>query len=57
MKNIRTFLCFKKGKLVTVVETIISDFEEATNNMDLVIADPQDAEKQITEWKKSHETT
>ena len=49
---ITTFLGFRNGKLITVVESTVDNFESAVD-VDYIIDNPQDAEKQIAEWKKS----
>jgi hypothetical protein len=49
----KTFLGFRNGKLITVVESTIDNFESAVD-VDYIVANPQDAEKQITEWKKQN---
>lgn len=45
-----TYFGFKNRKLVTVVQTTEDCFDCAID-MDYVISNPQDAEKQIAEWK------
>jgi len=49
------FLGFKNQKLVTVTYSVLDEVEDAID-CDYYITDPQDAEKQIAEWKKKHET-
>lgn len=49
---ITIFLGFRNGKLITVVESTVDNFESAVD-VDYTIDNPQDAEKQIAEWKKS----
>lgn len=45
------FLGFRNGELVTVIYSVVDEVENAID-MDYYIADPQDAEKQIAEWKQ-----
>jgi len=46
------FLGFRNGKLITVVESTVQDFESAVD-VDYVVTDPRDVLKQIAEWKNS----
>lgn len=52
MKKATTiFLGFRNGQLITIVESVIDNFESAID-VDYVITNPENAEKQIAEWKK-----
>ncbi len=51
MSKIHTYLGFKKGKLVSVLQTVDEDVKEAVN-CTYYIAEPKDVEKQIEDWKK-----
>lgn len=53
----RTYLLFKDGKLVTVVQTkanniALVQIRNMLIDYDYLVEDPQDADKQIEEWKK-----
>ena len=48
------YLGFQNGKIVTVIYSILEDHEAAID-CDYYVNHPQDAEEQITEWKKEHE--
>ena len=50
-----TFFGFKNRRLVTVIYSLFDETEDAID-CDYYTADPKDAEKQIAEWKKKHET-
>ena len=47
------FLGFRKGKLVTVVISNLSEVKDALN-VDYFVLEPQEPEKQIEEWKKQN---
>ena len=47
------FLGFKDRKLVTVIYSLKDEAENAID-MDSYIADPQEAEKQVSQWKQEH---
>lgn len=55
-----TYLIFKYGKLVTVIQSIEDNINEVKGEQallvdyDYIIKDPQEAEKQIAEWKSEH---
>ena len=49
-----TYFVFRKGKLVSVVQTSDDSFESAIDG-DYVIENPQDVEKQISDWKREHQ--
>lgn len=49
-----TFFGFRNGKLVTVVQSTIEDYTDATD-LYMIVENPQDAEKQIAEWKREHQ--
>jgi hypothetical protein len=51
-KNIHVFFGFKNGKLHTIMLSK-SEEQETAIDCDYYIPDPQDAEKQIEEWKKN----
>lgn len=42
------FLGFRNGKLITIVESTVDNFESAVD-VDYVITNPEDAENQIAE--------
>lgn len=50
--KLTTFLGFRNGKLITVVESTVQDFRDAVD-VDYVVTDPRDVLKQIAEWKSS----
>lgn len=50
--KLTTFLGFRKGKCITIVQTTLDNVENAFH-VDYFVANPQDAEKQIAEWKSS----
>lgn len=50
--KLTTFFGFRNGKLITVVESTVPDFRDAVD-VDYVVTDPQDVQKQITYWKSS----
>ena len=52
--KMHVFFGFKNRRLVTVVHSLYAETEDAID-CDYYITDPQDAEKQIAEWKKEHE--
>ena len=47
------FLGFRNGKLVTVIHSIVEEAENAID-MDYYVTDPQEAEKQVSQWKQEH---
>ncbi|GAG90303.1 unnamed protein product [marine sediment metagenome] len=47
-----TFFGFRHGKLVTVVMSIMDEVEDAID-CNYYITNPEDAEKQIADWKNS----
>ncbi len=51
MRKIHTYLGFKNGKLVSVLQSVKGDVKEAVN-CTYYIAEPQEVEKQIEKWKK-----
>ena len=51
MSKIHTYFGFKRGKLVSVLQTVSDDVKEAVN-CTYYIAEPQEVEKQIEKWKK-----
>ncbi len=53
-KKMHIFFGFKNGKLVTIIQSVEDEVENAID-MDYYIADPQDSEKQIVEWKQQAE--
>lgn len=46
-----TFLGFRNGRLITVVESTVQDFRDAVD-VDYVVTEPRDVEKQIVEWRR-----
>lgn len=52
MLKLYTYLVFVNRKLVSVVESTMDTYEDAVNAADYFIKNPDDAEKQIREWKK-----
>lgn len=46
-----TFFGFRNGKLITVVLSTVEGYEDAID-VDYVIEDPENAERQIEAWKK-----
>lgn len=48
-----TFLVFRNGKLITVVQSTVDNYDSAIDG-DYVIDNPQEAEKQITQWRSEH---
>ena len=51
MRRIHTYFGFKRGKLVSVLQSVNDDVKEAVN-CTYYIAEPKDVEKQIEKWKK-----
>lgn len=51
MSKIHTYLGFKQGKLVSVLQSVNDDVKDAVN-CTYYIAEPQEGEKQIEKWKK-----
>ena len=47
------FLGFRNGKLATVIYSALEDVENAID-MDSYVTDPQEAEKQVSQWKQEH---
>jgi len=50
--KLTAFLGFRNGRLITVVESTVQDFNDAVD-VDYVVTDPRDVLKQIREWKNS----
>lgn len=50
----KTFLVFRNGKLISVVQSTENDYESAINGADYVVEDPQEAEKQIAAWREKN---
>jgi len=48
-----TFLGFRNGKLVTVIQSTLKEVENAID-MDCYVANPQEAETQVSKWKQEH---
>ena len=46
-----TFLVFRHGKLVSVVTTTMDKYNDAVD-YDRYVKNPENAEKQIKEWKR-----
>jgi hypothetical protein len=51
MGKIYTYFGFKKGKLVSVLQSLDSDAKKALD-VNYCITEPQDLERQIIEWKR-----
>ena len=51
MSKISTYFGFKNGKLVSVLQTVNGDVRKAFD-CTYYITEPQEAEKQIENWKK-----
>jgi len=51
MSKIHTYLGFKDGKLVSVLQSVDDDVKKAVN-CTYYITEPQEVEKQIEAWKK-----
>lgn len=49
--KLTTFLGFRNGRLITVVESTVDNFESAVD-VDYVVTDPREVEKQIIEWRR-----
>lgn len=49
-----TFFVFRNGKLISVVQSTVDIYESAIDG-DYVIDNPQEAEKQIAQWKSEHQ--
>jgi len=49
----RVFLGFRNGKLTTVIYSTLDEVENAID-MDYYVANPQEAEKQVSQWKQEH---
>ena len=47
------FLGFRNGKLITVVQSLSDEYDNAVD-VDYTVKNPQDAEKQIVQWKSEH---
>ena len=45
------FFGFRNGKLITIIQSAEDEVENAID-VDYYVAEPQDAEKQISEWKQ-----
>lgn len=52
--TIHTFFGFRNGKLITVVQSTSEEYDNAVD-VDYSVANPQEAEKQIAEWKSEHQ--
>ncbi len=48
------FLCFRDGKLVTVIESIQESLIEA-KDFDYYISDPKNFDEQIKKWRQKDE--
>jgi hypothetical protein len=48
-----TFLGFRNGKLVTVIQSTLKEVENAID-MDNYVMAPQEAEQQIAKWKQEN---
>lgn len=46
-----TYFGFKNGKIITVVQSTAENYNDAVD-VDYYVSNPQDAEKQIKEWKE-----
>lgn len=53
IKKIFTYLGFKNGKLVSVLQSVNADVKEATD-WNYCVSEPQEVEKQIEKWKKEN---
>jgi hypothetical protein len=51
MNKIHTYLGFKDGKLVSVLQSVDDDVKKAVD-CTYYITEPQDVEKQILKWKE-----
>jgi hypothetical protein len=51
MGKIYTYFGFKKGKLVSVLQSLDNDAKKALD-CNYCIAEPQEFERQINEWKR-----
>jgi hypothetical protein len=51
LSKIRTYFGFKDGKLVSVLQSVNSDVAKAVD-CTYFISEPQEADKQISKWKK-----
>lgn len=49
-----TFFVFRNGKVISIVQSTVDNFESAIDG-DYTVKDPQDAEKQIAQWKSEHQ--
>jgi len=50
--KLTVFLGFRNGRLITVVESTVQDFNDAVD-VDYVVTNPKDVMKQIAKWKSS----
>ena len=50
-----TYFGYRHGELTTVILSTMDDVKDAID-CNYYVNNPQDAEKQITEWKKEHTT-
>jgi len=51
MSKIHTYLGFKNGKLVSVLQSMDDDVKKAVD-CNYYITEPQEVEKQIEKWRK-----
>ena len=51
MSKVNTYFGFKNGKLISILQSVNSDIKEAID-CTYYIANPQEVEKQIQNWKK-----
>ena len=51
MSKIHTYLGFKNGKLVSVLQSVDDDVKKAVS-CSYYITEPQEVEQQIEKWKK-----
>jgi hypothetical protein len=51
MNKIYTYLGFKNGKLVSVLQSVNGNVKEAVD-CNYYVKDPQEVDKQIDQWKK-----
>lgn len=50
--KLKTIFVFEKDKLVTVILTKKAEIKHLLLSYDYLVEDPQEAEKQIAEWKQ-----
>ncbi|MEJ2271163.1 MAG: hypothetical protein P8X91_01470 [Candidatus Bathyarchaeota archaeon] len=53
MSKIRTYLGFKNGKLVSILQSVNAEVIKALD-CNYYITEPQEVEKQIEKWKKEN---